>query len=409
MEVKKHNLRIIYPLAFIGDLTSCMLIVLSVLYATTVGLSTIEVGLIGGAYGFAYIFMPFFLGRISDRFSRKISLLVASSAQMILTIVFMFFIIQMTKFIFFGLFLGLFSYGMVYGFFWPSIEAYISEHTEYSSKEHEKGIANFCISWSMGYALGPLFAGIFSDFNIILAIFLAFLLYSLSFCLIFFKLPLIKPKNNNVKEKNFDNHKNFNKSMNQGNNKSDSKKILLLLLMGVMIYATISKVLLSYFTNYAALPEGLNWTGTLIGQVMFFFGLGRTCYFIIACYLKNSFSAITQSFLVIGLCLIVLALLYPPVLIAILFFIIGFFIGRTYLVSLELLLKYEQEKKGAKAGIFESIVGIGSALSPLSAGIIATFNLKMPYFIFASIVLMFVIVHIVLKKNIRFEENIENY
>ena len=409
MEVKKHNLRIIYPLAFIGDLASCMLIVLSVLYATTEGLSTIEVGLIGGAYGFAYIFMPFFLGRISDRFSRKISLLIASSAQMILTICFLFIIIKMTEFIFFGLFLGLFSYGIVYGFFWPSIEAYISEHTEYSSKEHEKGIANFCISWSLGYALGPLFAGIFSDFNIILAIILAFLLYSLSFCLIFFKLPLIKPKNNNSNKNNDDILENFNKLKGKGNNNSHSKKILLLLLMGVMIYATISKVLLSYFTNYAALPEGLNWTGTLIGQVMFFFGLGRTFYFLIARYLKNSFNAITQSFLVIGLCLIALALFYPPFLIAIIFFITGFFIGRSYLVSLELLLKYEREKKGAKAGIFESIVGIGSALAPLIAGIIATVNLKMPYFIFAFIVFLFIIVHIFLKKGIQFEEKTDIY
>ncbi|MHA1257282.1 MAG: hypothetical protein ACTSPS_16965, partial [Promethearchaeota archaeon] len=80
-----------------------------------------------------------------------------------------------------------------------------------------------------------------------------------------------------------------------------------------------------------------------------------------------------------------------------------------YLVSLELLLKYEQEKKGAKAGIFESIVGIGSALSPLFAGMIATINLKMPYFIVASIVLVFVIVHLFLTKNIHLEENNENY
>jgi len=328
---------------------------------------------------------------------------------MILTIVFLFIIIYMTKFIFFGLFLGLFSFGIVYGFFWPSIEAYISEHTEYSSKEHEKGIANFCISWSLGYALGPLFAGIFSDFNIILAIILAFLLYSLSFCLIFFKLPLIKPKNNNSNKNNDDILENFNKLKGKGNNNSHSKKILLLLLMGVMIYATISKVLLSYFTNYAALPEGLNWTGTLIGQVMFFFGLGRTFYFLIARYLKNSFNAITQSFLVIGLCLIALALFYPPFLIAIIFFITGFFIGRSYLVSLELLLKYEREKKGAKAGIFESIVGIGSALAPLIAGIIATVNLKMPYFIFAFIVFLFIIIHIFLKKGIQFEEKTDIY
>ena len=398
MEVKKHNLRVIYPLAFIGDLTLSMLLVITVLYGTNLGLSTVEVGLIGGAYGFAYIFMPAILGKISDIISRKISLMIATSAQMILTLFFLFILTQTSDFIFYGLFLVLFLYGIVYGFFWPSIEAYVSENTEHSSKEHEKGIGNFCISWSLGFAMGPFFAGIFYDFNMMLALILAFVLYTSAFCLILFKMPKVKPKN----KVQFIEPNNYN---NQGTHISHSKKILSLLLMGVMIYATISKTLLSYFTNYAALPEGLNWTGTLIGQVMLFFGLGRTFYFIIARYLKNSFTAITQSFLIISLCLIALALFSPPFLIAIIFFITGFFIGRIYLVSLDLLLKYEQEKKGAKAGIFESIVGFGSALAPLFAGMIATIDLKMPYFIFASLVFIFVVVHIFLKKKIQLEEN----
>ena len=400
MEVRK--LRVIYLLSFIGDLTLSMLLVITILYGTKIGLSTIEVGLIGGSYGFAYIFMPFILGRFSDNISRKTSLMIAISGQMILALAFLFIITQTSDFIFYGLFLVLFLYGIVYGFFWPSIEAYVSENTEHSSKEHEKGIGNFCISWSLGFAIGPFLAGLFYDFNMVLALILAFTLYTSAFCLILFKMPKIKPKNKDQLIES-------NKINNQVNINSNSRKILVLLLMGVFIYATISKTLLSYFTNYAALPEGLNWNGTLIGQVLFFFGLGRTTYFIIARFLKNSFSAITQSFLVIGLCLIAIALLYHPALIAIIFFITGFFVGRTYLVSLELLLKYEQEKKGAKAGIFESIVGIGSALSPLLAGIIATINLKMPYFIVASIVLVFVIVHLFLTKNINFEENNENY
>ena len=400
MEVKKNNLRVIYPLAFVGDLTLSMLLILSVLYGTNVGLSTIEVGLIGGAYGFAYIFMSAMLGRVSDIISRKISLMIAISAQTILTIFFMFIITQAGNFIFYGLFLVQFLYGIAYGFFWPSIEAYVSENTEHSSKEHEKGIANFCISWSIGFAIGPFFAGFFYDFNMILALILAFILYASTFFLILFKMPKFKPKNKELNKNTVNQSMELINLNNQVNHYSHSKKILILLLMSVLIYATISKTLLSYFTNYAALPEGLNWTATLIGQVMFFFGLGRTFYFIIARYLKNSFTAITQSFLVIGLCLITLPLLYPPALIAIIFFITGFFIGRTYLVSLELLLKYEQEKKGAKAGIFESVVGIGSALSPLFAGMIATINLKMPYFIIAFIMFVFVVVSVFLKKNI---------
>ncbi|MFX1338998.1 MAG: MFS transporter [Promethearchaeota archaeon] len=409
MEVKNLNLRIIYPLAFIGDLTLSMLLVLSILYGTNAGLSTIEVGLIGGAYGFAYIFMSAILGRISDIISRKISLMIAISVQTILTLLFMLIITQAVEFVFFGLFLVQLLYGIAYGFFWPSIEAYVSENTEYSSIAHQKGIGNFCISWSIGFALGPFFAGMFYDFDIIIALVLIFICYASIFFLILFKMPKAKPRNKNLNKNVVKESLKLNKLSNQKTINSNSKKILVLLLMGVTIYATISKMLLSYFTNYAALPEGLNWTGTLIGLVMFFFGLGRTFYFIFARYLKNSFSALSQSFVLIALCLIVLAFLYPPTLIAIILFITGFFVGRTYLVSLELLLKYEQEKKGTKAGIFESMVGIGSALSPFFAGMIATINLKMPFFIFAAIVFIFVIIHIFLKKSIQFEDYKNDY
>jgi MFS family permease len=184
VEIKKHDLRLIYYIAFNGDLTLSLLVVLSILYGTGMGLTTIQIGLIGAAYGFAYIVMPALSGKISDRISRKISLLIASSGQMILALYFLFIIIQSSEFLFYGLFLGLFVCGIMYSFFWPSIEAYVSENTKSSSKEHEKGIANFCISWSIGYALGPLFGGFFYDFNIILAFIIAFILYSSSFLLI---------------------------------------------------------------------------------------------------------------------------------------------------------------------------------------------------------------------------------
>jgi MFS family permease len=393
VEAKKHKMRIIYFLAFIGDLTLSMLLVLTVLYATGIGLSTIEVGLIGGAYGFSYLIMPALLGRVSDIISRKISLMIATSNQAIISLLFLFTILQAGDFIFYGLFFGQFSYGIVYGFFWPSIEAYISENTEHSSKEHEKGFANFCISWSMGYAFGPFLAGFFYDFNFLMAFILIFTIYALAFCLVFFKLPYIKLKNNKIQPEKI-NNSNQNPSYH-----SNSNKIMVMLLMGVMIYAVISKSLLSYFTNYAALDRGLNWSGTLIGQVIFFFGLGRTVYFFTAQYLKNSFSAITQSFLGIGICLIFLPFFSAPPFIAIIFFITGFFVGRTYLASLELLLKYEQEKKGAKAGIFESIVGIGSSFAPLIAGIIGTIDLRLPYFILSLFVFMFVGIHFFLRKS----------
>ncbi|MFX1298976.1 MAG: hypothetical protein ACFFD2_29475, partial [Promethearchaeota archaeon] len=84
--------------------------------------------------------------------------------------------------------------------------------------------------------------------------------------------------------------------------------------------------------------------------------------------------------------------------------ICGFFMGRTYLVSLELLLKYEQEEKGAKAGIFECVIGFGVAFTPIIAGLIAVVDLKLPFIIFSIGAFIFVIIHFILQKNLVLEK-----
>src|SRR5271157_3146842 len=70
-----------YILAVLGDLDYAILLVGCVLYGTQLGGSTTEVGLIGGAYGFTYLFMPAILGRIGDKMSRKASLVIAACCQ----------------------------------------------------------------------------------------------------------------------------------------------------------------------------------------------------------------------------------------------------------------------------------------------------------------------------------------
>ncbi|MFX1259249.1 MAG: MFS transporter [Promethearchaeota archaeon] len=405
MRTKKSDLYIVYILAIIGDSIAGTIFVSTIMYGTKIGLSTIEVGLIGSAYGLSYVIMPPLLGKIGDKIARKSSLLIATLGQTILALFLTFVVLQEKSFIFIGFFLALILYGVMFSFFWPSIEAYISENTEHSPRAHEQGIANFCIAWSIGYTFGPLFAGFFLDYNIILAFIFAFSSFLACFLLVFFGLPSIKPinKKNQINKVTSESNKS-NRDVKSPNKISNANKLLILLVMGVMVYSTITRVILSYFPNYAVLSTGLGWTGTLTGQVMFFFGLGRTCYFIIGRFLKNSFVAITQSFFATGICLIVVIFITDAPIYMFIFFICGFFMGRTYLVSLELLLKYEQEEKGAKAGIFECVIGFGVAFTPLIAGLIAAVDLKLPFILFSISAFIFVIIHLILQKNLVLEK-----
>ena len=134
----------------IGDLGGVSINVLAVLYSTKLGMSTVQVGLIGAAYGLTYLIMPALLGHIGDKIQRKTSLLLSTALQICLTVFLLFILLGITENVFFPLFLLLLFYGIVYGFYWPTIEAYISENAFHSVAFHRKAIALFCIFWSLG-------------------------------------------------------------------------------------------------------------------------------------------------------------------------------------------------------------------------------------------------------------------
>jgi MFS family permease len=122
---------------------------------------------------------------------------------------------------------------------------------------------------------------------------------------------------------------------------------------------------------------------------MLFFGIGRTSFFLVAHFFKNRFQSIIYSLFLMGFCLFLLIFLTNRIIISILFFILGLAVGSSYYVSLELLMKYELNRKGAKAGIFESLIGFGSAITPIIAGGLALFSLIMPFFTFSLFAIIF--------------------
>lgn len=386
MELYKKNLAILCGLAMIGDLGGVSINVLAVLYSTKLGMSTVQVGLIGAAYGLTYLIMPALLGHIGDKIQRKTSLLLSTALQICLTVFLLFILLGITENVFFPLFLLLLFYGIVYGFYWPTIEAYISENAFHSVAFHRKAIALFCIFWSLGYALGPYVAGIFLDYQIITAGIFVLVLYIIGFFGVLFGLS--KAKGNNHIMQTEEKEEDINSIEIEPTSTKLIKYIIPILMVGSAAYAMISKIIMAYFPNYAFLSEGLDWSASRIGGIMLFFGFGRTAFFLVAHLFKNTFQAIIYSLFLMGTCLFLLIFLTNSIIISILFFILGLAVGRSYYVSLELLMKYEIERKGAKAGIFESLIGLGSATTPIIAGSLAIFSLIIPFFAFSLFTLI---------------------
>jgi len=391
-----HNFRriFLYLPATLADLSCAMLLLGSVLYGTNLGASTIEVGWIGAAYGLSYLLMPAIIGRVGDKLPRKTSLVIAALAQISVALFYLF-VVATT----FDLIVGQFLLGIANGFHWPALEAYISEQTGISHSSHSKRIANFCIAWSIGYSLGPFIAGVFSDYNVRDAFLLVFFLTIINFSIVvagFSSERSIKSPNKTVPS--LEQIVPVDSSLEKRHKTPDRE--FYALLIGIIVYVSAAKIVLSYFTNYAKLPEGLGWNGTLVGVVLLCFGIGRTVYFIIGRFLENSLRLIRIAVIIEGSLLVTLIFLKDLWSVGLIMGIFGLFGGLIYFQTLEMLLRHEQRAKGAKAGLFESMIGLGGSLSPLLAGFLAEIDLLLPFGVFAGFTFIFFLLQYFFTKNV---------
>jgi DHA1 family tetracycline resistance protein-like MFS transporter len=402
---KDAALSIIYILSTLGDLAYSILLTGCILYGTQLGGTQTDTGLIGAGYGVTYLIMPAILGKLSDKFSRRTSLLIASVCQISIAL----FYITLGSSILL-LIIGQILLGIAYGFYWPNMEAIISEKTGSSPKTHQKGIANFCIAWSIGYMIGPLISGVISDYQVTIVFLIAFLIYLTMFLLIFFGVsnprklqnPMGKEESHESLKRDILSTVNSMKEVKTVQSPKKTKNVIMIrILFGMIIYAMVAKIILTYFTDYAVRDDLLNWDGTLTGQVIFIFGIGRTVYFLLSRFVngplfRSSITKINTSFLFISGFLLLIIINDSPIVISLIFLIFGFFIGLIYVSSLDLLIVHEKEK-GAKAGLFESTIGLGAMLSPFIAGVLGQFLAFLPFVVFSILVLILFFINLFLK------------
>jgi DHA1 family tetracycline resistance protein-like MFS transporter len=390
LERKSAALWVTYLLAALGDLNNASIAIASILYGVILGATPFQNGLIGAAYGFSYIIMAALLGRLGDKITRKYSLILSSTAFVIISMYYVFLVTSVVQLI-----VCQFIMGCINGSYYPSIEAYVSENSDYSFEKHQKALSSYCISWSIGYMLGPFLAGIFSDFNVRVVFLVALLSYVIVLLSVVIFLPNIKMyKKNDTTEfiKNRTEQKPFKSNL-ETKNDPNSRNLMIRVLFGILVYGILSRVALTYFSDFASRPDGLDFSGIIIGTIFFAFGAGRTLYFIVSRYLKSSMKFVSYSFLIVSLLFLTLIFMGNAIIIGIIYFLAGIFCGLIYKTSLELLIREEFQAKGAKTGIFESVVGIGSAFSLIMAGLLAEIFPTLPFIVFALMFLIFFLVN----------------
>lgn len=373
-----------------------MLDVLYVFFAVNLSFSTSKIGWISSSYGIAYLLTPMFMGQLVDRLTHRKSLLIATGSQAIISLFYILMLLTNPPGIFVLIIIGQVIRATAYSFFWPAIEVIYSEIAQGNQRRHERNISLFCICWSLGSALGTSIAGIFGQW-ILLG---GFITISIVFIIAFGIVSLLIPKN--ISNQDFVDESSPKSaqacvempiSPTQPNAITQPqpislpfslKKIIWLTLAGTLVFSIISKGIIGYFPNYSVLPEGLNFSKFLTGQLVFAFGLGRFSGFIAGQWITNSFKKLAVNILALSVLLVGLVLFTNVWVLVFFLYIIGYLMGRIYFIALELTLKYHLEGKGAKAGMFESFVGMGTALSPLIAGFLAEVDLLYPFIFFSG-------------------------
>ena len=235
----------------------------------------------------------------------------------------------------------------------------------------------------LGSYVGPYFV----DFAIQLVIYIVIICYLIGFLIVLFGLD----HQTKFKQMISGEQPASNISMSPNNgisaklNGKQQQLVSLILLLIVTTNTILINTFKSYFPNYARNVAGLNWSGELIGQVVLCFGIGRVIYFLFSHFTINKFKGFLVNFPILSILILLMVLLKNPILLAIVFVFSGVLVARNYLTALNILMQLESKEKGAKAGLFESMVGLGSALAPVFAGWIAELNLLGPFYAFAII------------------------
>ncbi|RLI66233.1 MAG: hypothetical protein DRO88_02320 [Promethearchaeia archaeon] len=376
-------------LAWIGDFCNSILDVLYIFYTVELGFAPGPIGLISSTYGISYVIGAIIFGRLIDKLPHKTSLLIATGGQVVISSSYIFLIIFSTHLpnILLWILAGQVIRALVYSFFWPTIEMLYSEIAQGNKRLHERFISIFCISWSLGAAMGTSFAGIFGEWLILGGFISTTLIYGIGFLIVFFGI------NSNINSgadysaaDNLSNHHPKSSFMQDGDSdksENSSSRVIWLTLTGTLVFAIISKGLLAYVPNYAVIPEGLGLSNLISGQIIFAFGIGRFLGFLVGQWIPNSFHKLIQNISIIGIFMIAMAFTKNSWLLVGELLIVGYFAGRVYYIGLEMLMKYVSHGKGSKASLFESIVGLGTVFSPFIAGWLAELNVIIPFFFFS--------------------------
>ncbi len=346
--------------AFVMDI--CILIVRPTfpLLADSLGASPLIVGMIAATMSMVYSFTALGFGRISDLIGRRPivlgsfvvfaagSLLVAGSKSVA------------------NLFLTISVVGIGMAMFWPIVEAWIADS---AGDQQDDAMRKYCLSWSTGTMVGPVIAGglLGSSMRFGLALSVASLLSIVSLAVVLLS---------GAREGRLG-------TANEPTAGSPSASGAPAGLFYLSLVALLS-IWMAQTTTYTFFPLISSQAGIspqVMGILLFFLGAGRTLSFLLLARQPRpatTYIIILSSLLVASLSCSVFMLTSSPVLFGVALLLFGLAVGAVYVTGLRLAVG-ATSGRGLRAGLFESVIGIGALISPIGSGWLADIRLEWAY------------------------------
>ncbi len=341
------------------------------------------VGMVATGFGVTYCISPVLLGHLSDRIGRRASLAIAMLGFAATNVGILFLAAEPVHLV-----IANACTGFCYGLFWPPIEAYLSEMTEYISvKMHARSLSTYLVCWSIGLTAGPFVGGILDSvgavrFGFVLLAAVAMVAAMLSSQFIFTKEKIAAFKKQSSKVE-----------VVLSDRISGAKGRYLVYLKVAIAFSAIyfaftNQILQRIFPALA--KQGYMAQGTLFaaadpaftaGTLIFFLGIGRTVTLWHSGVMSSKAREQTLLVFAIGIPTANLFIYLFPVADTLLvsFTVYGLFNGYAYCIGIILLMELSKTGKGLKAGIYEAAIGIGFLASTFVSGLVIPLDPSLPF------------------------------
>ncbi len=320
-------------------------------FAQGLGASFLDLGLIGAAYSITYAVIPMVAGHLASRFNRvwmfslSITVIILGTWALTLSrsVLEIAFIRSVT--------------GFAFAFYWPISEVLVIDLAPKERLVREMGL--YSVSWGSGYLIGPMVGGlVVQGFGFIWLFTISAILMAFSLLFVFIWIVPSHPRRTIEARTDF----------------SSTLPIMKRLLPWYVIalcYGMISGVIMTVFPGYA---NALSVDPFLIGILFSAFSTARILTFSVSERLV-SFSEARVLHVASGILVAAgLSLAVFPAFQWFLLIMVG--VGACFGVLFPVVISFisrhfPNEKVGVATGSYEAVFGLGSAVGPILAGILA--------------------------------------